>query len=235
MQNIEFVDILTLYLNQLIDLKIPLIVAGDLNINLLNPNIYAYVDLYVGNLFEQGMKPLITLHTKVNIENHITRFSIIDHIWISEGLSSDSSFVIPIDITDHFPVISIISATIDNAPSLLATKRRRLVIRGKETFRILLLNIHVNIAGNGINNAYNEYFRKVFEGYNRAFPIQRCITKNKRCSPWITPRLKECIKKEKLYRAYLKGHINKADYRLTNVIRRSKALCYEKNIIGKCH
>ena len=171
------------------------------------------------------------------MENHITRFSIIDHIWISEGLSSDSSFVIPIDIIDHFPVISIISTTIDNAPSLLATKRRCLVIRGKETFRILLSNIHVNIAGNSINDAYNKYFRKLFEGYNRAFPIQRCITKNKRCSPWITTRLKECIKeKETLHRAYLKGHINKADYtvyrnRLTNVIRRSKSLYIMKKIL----
>lgn len=236
-KNIEFVELFTLYLKQLIDLKIPLIVAGDVNINLLNPNNSVYVDMYVRNLFEQGMKPLITLPTKVNIENIITRFSIIDHIWISEGLNSDFSLVIPIDITDHFPVISVISSSLNHEPNILATKRRPLKMRGKEIFRIFLSNIHVNITGNDLNLAYNNYFSKVFEGYDRAFPIDWYTSRNKHSSPWLTQRLKECIKKKaKLYRAYLKGQINKADYtsfknRLTNIIRRSKALYYSKILL----
>ena len=233
-KNIEFIELFTLYLNELIDQKVPLIIAGDVNINLLNPQNSAYVDMYIRNLFEAGMKPLITFPTKVNIENVITRFSIIDHIWISEGLNNECSLVIPIDITDHFPVIAVISLTINHETGLLPTKRRRLRNGGKEIFEIFLSNIHVNIAGNNINNIYNDYFCKVFDGYNRAFPIDWYTPRNKHSLAWMTPRLKEAIKKKaKLYRAYLKGRVSKADYtffknRLTNIIRRSKALYYAK-------
>ena len=55
-KNMEFVDLFTLYVKQLIDLKAPLIVAGDLNINLLNPKNCVYVDMHIRNLFELGLK-----------------------------------------------------------------------------------------------------------------------------------------------------------------------------------
>ena len=83
-KNLEFVDFFTLYLKQLVDMKVPLVVAGDFNVNLLNPRNCVYVDVYIENLFELGLRPLVILPTKVNIENIITHFSIIDHIWVSD-------------------------------------------------------------------------------------------------------------------------------------------------------
>ena len=102
------------------------------------------------NLFELGLKPLVTLPTKVNLENIITRFSIIDHIWVTDGLRSDHTLVIPLNISDHFPVISIISAGVREV-SQVPLKKRRLTGRGKETFRIFLSSIHINIVGNDIS------------------------------------------------------------------------------------
>ena len=206
-------------------------VAGDVNINLLNPRNYVYVDTYVKNLFELGLKPLVTVPTKVNFENIITRFSILDHIWVTDGLRCDQTLVIPVNITDHFPVISLISMGVQEV-SQMSLQRRRLTGRGKETFRIFLSNTHVSIIGNDISTIYDNYFTKVLDGYNKAFPIDNYIKKTKHSPPWISPRLKECIKKKaKLYRGYLKGHISKRDYtfyknRLTSVIRKSKALYY---------
>ena len=176
----------------------------------------------------------MTIPTKVNAENVITPFSIIDHIWISDGLNNECSLVIPIDITDHFPVITVITSLMNPEPGTLPTKRRRLVNRGREIFRIFLSNIHVNIAGNNINDVYSNYFSKVFQGYNKAFPVDWKTFKKEHCTAWITPTLRECIKKKaKLYRAYLKGKVSKTDYtsfknRLTNIIRKSKALYYAK-------
>ena len=190
--------------------------------------------MYVRNLFESGMKPIVTHPTKVNMENVITRFSIIDHIWISEGLNSECSLIIPIDITDHFPVVTVISSAMMREPGVIPRKRRKLVTGRRETFRIFLSNIHINLANSNINESYDDYFLKVFEGYNKAFPIDWYTPKDKQFVPWMTPRLRECIKKKaKLYRAYLKGQINKADYttyknRLTNILRKSKALYYAK-------
>ena len=198
-KNMEFVDFFTLYLKQLVDMKAPLVVAGDFNVNLLNPRNCVYVDMYIENLFELGLRPLVILPTKVNIENIITRFSIIDHIWVSDELRGDQTLVIPISITDHFPIVSVISAGFQLLSGV--SSRRRLVGRGREAFRIFLSNIHVNMSGSDINTIYDEYFSKVLESYNKAFPIESYTKKSKNSSPWMTPRLKECIKKKaKLYR-----------------------------------
>ena len=236
-KNLEFVDLFTLYLSQMVRLKIPLIVAGDLNINLLNPNNNAYGDLFIKNLFEQGMKPLVTIPTKVNVGNVLTPFSIIDQIWVSECLESNHTLVIPVDITDHFPVISVISTFSNHALQITASKRRCLNPRRRETFKILLSNIHVNIIENDMNATYDNYVNKVFEGYNKALPIDSCTVKHKISPPWLTARLKECIKKKgKLYKAYLRGQIAKADYtsfrnRVTSLIRKSKSLYYAKVMV----
>ena len=236
-KNIEFVDLFTLYLGQMVRLKIPLIVAGDLNINLLNPNNSAYGDLFIKNLFEHGMKPLVTIPTKVNVDNVLTPFSIIDHIWVSEWLESAHTLVIPVDITDHFPVVSVISTIFNHAPQITASNRRCLNSRGRETFKILLSSIHVNVIENDMNATYNNYFNKVFEGYNIALPIDRYTDRQKHSPPWLTAQLRECIKKKgKLYKAYLRGQITKADYtsfrnRVTSVIRKSKSLYYAKLLV----
>ena len=233
-KNLEFVDLFTSYVKELSDLKIPLIIAGDINVNLLNPSNCVYVDVYIRNLFELGMKPLVTFPTKVNLENLLTRFSIIDHIWVSNGLESNQTLIIPIDITDHFPVISFILLPSSCVSKEIKSKRRRLTSRGKDMFTMLLTNVHIDATIRDINIIYGNYFSKVMSGYNKAFPIDNCTAKNKNSHAWLTPDLKECIeKKSRLYKAYLKGHISKVDYtfyknRLTNVIRRSKALFYEK-------
>ena len=71
--------------------------------------------------------------------------------------------------------------------------------RGREAFRIFLSNIHVNMSGSDINTIYDEYFTKVLESYNKAFPIENYTKKSKHSSPWMTPRLKECIRKKQNY------------------------------------
>ena len=101
-------------------------------------------NMYIENLFELGLRPLVILPTKVNIGNIITRFSIIDHIWVSDELRGDQTLVIPISMTDHFPVVSVISAGFQFVSGV--SSRRRLVGRGREAFRIFLSNIHVNMS-----------------------------------------------------------------------------------------
>ena len=91
-KNIEFVDFFSLQLTSLLDLKIPLIIAGDMNMNLLNPGNHNYINMYINSLFEHNMKPLITRPTKVNLDNPITRFSVLDQIWVSKEITSTLSF-----------------------------------------------------------------------------------------------------------------------------------------------
>ena len=58
--------------------NIPIIVAGDFNVNLLNLLNFAYVDSFITNMLELGLLPIITIPTKFNLSNRITRFSILD-------------------------------------------------------------------------------------------------------------------------------------------------------------
>ena len=119
--------------------------VGDANLNLLNPNNYGYIDICTRNMFESGMTPLITLPTKVNLENPITRFSILDQIWVTSGLDGQHNFVIPLDITDHFPVGVLFSLNVQL--NQLSVKKRPLLPTGRETFATLLSNIQVGVGG----------------------------------------------------------------------------------------
>ena len=232
-QNVEFIDLFTLLLKNLIDLKIPIIVAGDMNLNLLNPGNQIYIDMYLNNLFECNMRPLITKPTKVNLDNPITRFSVIDQIWVSKDLSSTKSFVFPINITDHFPVCTIISSLINNQKKI-TVNQRMFSARGREMLRVLLTNIQVQVNAENMNQIYENYYKQVFEAYSLSFPLVLKTMKSKEATPWMTYKLKQCIKKKaKLYKLYLKGRVTRAEYtqyknRLTNVLRRVKTLYYAK-------
>ena len=196
-KNVEFVDLFTLHLRNLIELKIPLIIAGDMNLNLLNPTNQIYIQMYIDNLFECNMRPCITKPTKVNLDNPITRFAVLDHIWISKDISSTQSFVFPINITDHFPVCMVISSPIKSQTSN-TVKLRIFSARGKERFSVLLSNIQVQINAEDMNHMYENYYKQVFEAYSFSYPQVSKTLKPKQATPWMSYRLKQCIKKRKL-------------------------------------
>ena len=167
------------------------------------------------------------------MNNPITQYSILDQIWVSEGLSRASSHIIPLGITDHFPVCAIVSSvSTETRPA--SVKKRPITGRGKETFSILLSNLHIAETAGDMNLIYSNYHKEVFKVYETAFPLMTKSLKVGQSAPWMSLRLKQCIKKKaKLYKLYLRGIISKGVYtafknRLTNIIRRSKALYYSK-------
>ena len=232
-KNVEFVNLFTSYLHDILSLNLPVIIAGDLNLNLLNPNNNGYINMYINNLFELSMRPLITKPTKVNLTNQITRFSILDQVWVTEDVSQVRSFILPIEITDHFPVCAVISSSFSNNTTSVI-KKRKITARGKESFSIFLSNVCIQENAGDMNFIYSNYHREIFRIYCMAFPVVTKPLKSRQPAPWMTSRLKECIKKKaKLYRLYLRGIISKNEYatfknRLTNIIRRTKALYYAK-------
>ena len=57
-----------------------------------------------------------------------------------------------------------------------------------------------------INQVFDSYFKKIFELYESAFPLNKALTGTKETAPWLNPKLKQCIrKKAKLYKLFLKG------------------------------
>ena len=106
--------------------------------------------------------------------------------------------------------------------------------RGKETFYFLLSNIHIAENTRDMNCIYSSYHEEVFRAYEIAFPLVTGSLRVKQSAPWMSFKLKQCIKKKsKLYKLYLRGVITREVYtiyknRLINVIRKSKALYYSK-------
>ena len=176
--------------------NVPFLLAGDLNINLFNPSNMVYVHTFTNTMFELGLSPVITGPTKVNTESHITRFSLIDHIWISSGIMNVISCIFPLDITDHYPVYAFIRFPFAYACENQGQYFRKLCQRGKLTFSLLFSNISVDIIQDNLNLSYDNYISKIFDCYNTAFPIKKSTVKGKNPAPWMTPQLRQCISKK---------------------------------------
>ena len=188
--------------------------------------------MFITNLFECSLRPLITRPTRVNPNSPTTGFSILDHIWASDDFPGANSYVLGVGITDHCPVCSVLSAlTLNSSP--IGVRRRPITTRGRETFSILLSNISID-STNDINQSFGNYHSEIFRVYNVAFSLVVCSPKNRHPAPWMTSKLKRCIrKKARLHKMFLRGNISRGDYtvcknRLTNAVRRTKALYYSK-------
>ena len=103
-RNHDFINFFTLKLRTILNLKMPVIVAGDFNLNLFNPNNFSYTDTFINNMFELNMLPAVTRPTRITRVNKIVRYYLLDQIWMSTGTDQTRSCVVPVNITDHFPV-----------------------------------------------------------------------------------------------------------------------------------
>ena len=190
-------------------------------------------------MFEIGLTPHITIPTKVNIENAITRFSVLDQIWSPHSLSIKRAFVIPVDITDHYPVGVFTDVHHDDFKAN-TIKKRSLRESSKQLFAMFLSNIELTFIPGNFNESFNHYYNKLFQIYDIAFPVTVSSIKCKKIIPWMTAELRQCVrKKSKLYKLFLKGSIRKTDYtsyknRLTNVLRRAKRLYFTKMFSKVC-
>ena len=165
-----------------------MIVAGDLNFNLLNPNNFMYVGSLVNSMLELGLTPIITVPTNINLANPITRFSIIDLIWVSQHIVKQQSFVFPLGITDHFPVGALLRFPFDFICDAQRCRCRPFNAGGKITFNLLLSSLDVRTISGNFNLTFDIFLENVFKCYDIAFPIVLRKTKQLPTAPWMTSR-----------------------------------------------
>ena len=220
-------------LNQLLNSNFPVVTCGDFNLNILNPLRLSYINNFINNMLELGFYPCVTIPTKYNENNPITQFAILDMIWTSNISIIDGTFVIPTQITDHFPVLAKLNLKVTK-PEAQNSYRRKFSNQGNISFSNRLPEISVVLL-NDMNLTFDYYFFQLYDLYESAFPISAATNMVDLCNcPWITPRIKACIKKKsKLYRMFLRGTISKNSYtcynnRLTVLLRKVRRLYFYK-------
>ena len=195
--NIVFINSFISYVRRLFGVSTHLIVGGDFNINLLNPNNYGYIDYFINGMFEVGLSPHVTIPTKVNLENVITRFSILDQIWSSSLVNVGKTFVIPVDITDHYPVGIYAELGGVQRETLIRMKKRPICESGKKLFSTLLSTIDILNMPGRFNEVFRRYYDAIFLFYNISFPVVMTRSKDKKMVPWMTRALRQCIRKKR--------------------------------------
>lgn len=231
-----FIDQCCAILQRLRSTGLPIIGCGDFNLNLFNPLRLRYIGDFIDGMLECGMLPVITIPTKINPGNAITRYSLIDQIWTNIHNKVTNTFVIPTEIADHFPVSA--SFSLSKAHDNTTLTKRVFNHENNVTFSSHLININPELYDD-MNLAFDAYFGKIYEAYNLSYPLVTQIVREDKNCPWITPLIKCCIKKKsRLFRMCNRGTIHKEQYttfknRLTTLLRRAKRLYYFR-LFSRC-
>ena len=164
-------------------------------------------------MLELGLLPLINIPTKYNSQSLITKFSLLDQFWVSNGLQLNDAYVVPIEIADHFPV-SI--ALRHNVIAIVRDYKVRLFNHSNNMqFTQRLNDLIPATEDEDMNIVFDMYYRNLFKVYDLSYPLVRRTISNEgnKNAEWLTPAIKACIrKKSKLYKIYLGGQIYRDGY-----------------------
>ena len=191
------------------------IIIGDINLNLYNPLGLNYIEAFVNGMLEKNFYPVITRATKINQNNIITPYSLLDQIWCNfKNGSCHIAGVLKIPISDHFPVYY--NFNLNLKLNVKSVKYRIFSEVNHNRFRCLLNDLSMeNILNfNEPNSCFNYLFDNFFRIYNLSFPIKKKkIKRNMVNAPWMTSDLKRCIaKKYRLFNLLRRGLISKKDF-----------------------
>jgi len=200
-------------------------VVGDLNIDLVD--LSEVGALFVDLCHSYSFLPLIDKPT------HLSQYSndrCLDHIWINR-ICDTRSCVFRVDITDHFPVMALLSLEVHSRGKVMKEFRDhsdQAVNRLRNEFQLYVNTYGINDVQD-VDVAVYEFICKLYDIYNCCCPIRKKYLSYKRCNkPWITDELVECINhKHALFRQYKNGNINFDAYNLfknhvTKLVRKSR-------------
>ena len=215
-----------------------IIICGDFNINLFNPLSLNSIGNFVSLMLSFNYLSTIVCPTKFNPNNLVTKFSLIDHIWVNFNDVNLQSGVITDDITDHYSTFITFQSI--NKFSTSTYKYRILNESTIEKFQSYFnsLDFADIFVYNDVTNLYNIFYSKLLQTYNKNCPIKTKKCKLKSNSPWITPDLKFCLKKKfsllKLLKQNLITKESYVKYRnlLISAIKQAKVLYFLKKSIS---
>ena len=210
----EFYEIFCETLSR-IDDKTPIILAGDININVSLQNTVS--KQYKNLILSFGLRNLVTnQYTRIASESETT----IDHILTNLKSEISDAGIVQWEVADHLSIFVKAKLT----PELTKpyqTKRDtpgylRFFSKSKQgsfcdTFAKKLSNSNINFkfnSGNNPNHALEKLIKVIQDSYNETFPLRK-LSKRKmkrQKKPWMNYQILDMIKtKHKLFKKYLKN------------------------------
>ena len=175
-----------------------------------------------------------------------TNTTLIDHILSNDFVNIDSFMgTVKSDISDHFPIIFVMSEQFfNNIQNQTTIRKREINEKSKQYFMEILNKVnwkHIYSLAN-TNLAY-KYFLHTFNGlHNNVFPIKKVNLKLKTVfNPWMPKRLQKSSKrKQKLYNKFLKSKTNKNEKKyktykyLFEILKEKSKKLYYLRKLGSC-
>jgi len=226
----DFNEELSRHLHTPVLMRKTTVVAGDININLLQCD-NNYVQDFVNNMRALNFLPTITKPTRFPSSDLLTDPSLLDHIWFN-GLVEYRSGIICFDVTDHFPVFLSFNFSVKCDDKIKVSFRCHLP-ENVECFRRKLQLYRFNLANASVSMNTERFIREIMTMYYESFPIRNKFVTCKRLQkPWLTAKLIKCIRNKSVYyKLYRLGIIsrevnNEYRNRVTRLLRDAKRSYY---------
>ena len=208
--------------------EIPLAICGDFNINLLEINTDPIVSEFMDAMFSNGLINTIDKPTR------ITEYSasLIDNIFISNSLLYNSG-IFAVDLTDHFPVFTVIKNIFRRTESSKIIKYRQINEASLEIMKnsLSFYNFDEIMNAYDIDYAIEKLNDIIMSEYNVHCPIVTRKLTNKDCKkPWITNYIKSIIRhKQSSYFRFKSGLISHDEYKVIRNRTNSQIKVSKKN------
>ena len=145
-------------------------ICGDFNNDLLNYNVNNNKKIFVDQMFSMSLFPLINKPTRITNQCH----SIIDNIYTNSINEDIISGVIIADISDLFPIFSILQKDIHKKET-----EQFFILRANSEENICKLNCllaleswHLVFGANDVNDSYNAFIDIFMRHYNHCCPMR---------------------------------------------------------------
>lgn len=196
--------------------RIPVFIAGDFNINLLDFDANSKINKYLDSVLMNNIFPVLYTPTRIT-QNSST---LIDHIYFREPAVSSTNYEIfsgniEDDLSDHLPNFCLFK-NFANSPGVSARQNIRVFNkRNKINFTSKISNVDWNslfIDSNDIDFCYNAFTTKLNSIFEESFPLTPISRKAQKNKPWFTPALGKSRQKNlALYKKWIKTK-NEADH-----------------------
>ena len=169
-QTNRFLEILSNLQDKLSNFNCESYIFGDMNFDLLKyeENIHAR-DL-LENSFSNGFLEIISLPTRVTQATA----TLLDHIYTNSNKKDFNTSIILTDISDHFPILTIMNGKKKIEKSSFIYKRK-FSEENLNAFKAEFQNIDWDLlySENDVQKAYDIFYQKFNTAYNKHFPLKR--------------------------------------------------------------